>query len=575
MKLVSFLTAVFCAVLVNAQENPATALSLTLSDYLANTASGAGCTTTAGNLGASGSGVPTCSGIDNNDVWYQFTATTQAARFNVTTAAFDAVVQVLETGTLNSVACANANGANSGEVLRVNTLTIGASYLLRIHSSNGGGGSFTVCGQFYPFAEVRPTFTPNPATDLGLPGYKVSDQTRRTQWGATQNALVTATRWYFEDVDNGDLFTRQENGSSSILILNSVGGLCYGRQYNVSVEVQTDGYWCGISYVHLIDMEDVPVAVISPTVIGQTYTAAGQINAVFLGSGGIFEWRLTTDNGQTQFTSQANIGSSNLQLSSVPCLRYNRIYTVEVRSIYCDLTGPWSEPGFIFTSTVPYVQIQPQDCNTVQNQGNYINCDFTPNVAQYAWQFAPVEPNDPTLTPIGPAIVVTSPTSILYLLPIGLTPGTTYRVAAKAIFGLNDGCGTPQEGDYGNFCTITMASNGFTAPLEFIDEAPEEWPLATRSTEEFGTDTEAVIAFPNPYRNGMLQIKLPSGFDVDAPVQIDYFSALGQYVGMEQLSMNAGQKMVGTHFLEQLGAGHYIIGLRQGDLLFHTRVVKL
>jgi hypothetical protein len=572
MKLVSLLTAVLCSLVVSAQEGPASALSLTLTDYLANTASGAGCTTTAGNLGASGSGVPTCSGLDNNDVWYQFTATTQAARFTVTTASFDAVVEVLESGTLNSVACANANGANSGEILRVSTLTIGANYLLRIHSSNGGGGSFTVCGQFYPFAEVRPTYTPNPPTDTGLPGYKVVDQTRRTQWGAAQNALIQGTRWYLTDIDSGEEFFRQENGNNGILILNSLGGVCYGRQYMVVVEVQTDGFWCGTSFERLIDMEDLPVAEIAPSVIGQTYTAAGQINALFLGSGGIFEWRFTTDNGQTQFTSQTNLGISSLLLSTIPCLRYNRIYTIEVRSLYCGVWGPWSEPGFIFTSLVPYVNLQPQFCNTVQTQGSYLFCDFTPNVSQYAWQFAPVDPNDPSMTPIGPAVVVTSPISILYLLPIGLTPGTTYRVAVKAIFGLADGCGTPQEGDYGNFCNITMAGGSLVSPSSPNLDTETAWIPSTQSLDG---SMSKMTAYPNPYAYGMLNLTLPEVLDYSSPINIEYYTSIGTFIGMEVQALQHGQHAIRTDFLEAFNGGHYIIRISQKGRVFTTRVVKI
>ncbi len=222
------------SLLATAQENSTSALNLTLTDYLENTTSGTGCTTISGSLGASGSGVPACSGIDNNDVWYEFTATTQAAKFTITTSNFDAVAEVLQSGSLTSVGCANTNGTNSGEILRVNTLTPGSTYFLRIHSANGSGGSFTVCGQFYPLCEVRPTHSPVPPTDAGLPGYKLTNNCARTQYG-TSNALIQAARWYFTDISNGDEFFLQVNGNNSILQLNAVGGLCFGNTYNVRV----------------------------------------------------------------------------------------------------------------------------------------------------------------------------------------------------------------------------------------------------------------------------------------------------------------------------------------------------
>lgn len=553
MKQLSLLVALLGWLSVSAQENPATALNLTLTDYLANTTSGTGCSPVAGNLGTSGSGNPTCAGVDNNDVWYQFTATTQAAKFTITTAAFDAVAEVLETGSLNSVGCANANGANSGEILRVNTLTVGASYYLRIHSTNGTGGSFTVCGQFYPLCEVRPTHSPTPPTDTGLPGYKLIQNTARTQYG-TSNPLIQAARWYFTDIDSGDEFFLQVNGSNSLLQLNAVGGLCFDKTYDVRVEVQTDNYWCGTSVVRQIFTEEFAIAEISPLVIGQTFTAFDQINSQFVGTGNLFEWRFTTDNGTTQFT-QLNIPNTTiLLLENVPCLRYNRIYTIEVRVQYCGVWGPWSEPGFIFTDNVPQIDVRDEFCNTVQTTTSYISCDFTPNVDSFAWQFAPIDPTDPTMTPIGPAIVAFTPTTTIYLLEVGLTPGTTYRVGTKAIFGLNDGCGTPQEGDYGFFCPMTIqGSFGPTGTgnsndgAEWIGTSPSIPPADNRLT-----------VYPNPLAEGPLNLVLPEVV-TEGTVQLDVYDLSGRMVSNEVRGVGFGAQLIQLPLPYDLRPGQYLV----------------
>ena len=44
-----------------------------------------------GNLGATGSGLPACSGTDNDDVWYRFTSTTQGVRITGTTTAISCI----------------------------------------------------------------------------------------------------------------------------------------------------------------------------------------------------------------------------------------------------------------------------------------------------------------------------------------------------------------------------------------------------------------------------------------------------------------------------------------------------
>lgn len=558
MKQLSLLVAALGWFAVSAQDNPASALNLTLTDYLTTTTSGVGCTPVAGSLGATGSGVPTCAGIDNNDVWYLFTATTQAARFTITTAAFDAVAEVLEVGSLNSVGCVNASGANTGEVLRVNTLTIGDDYYLRIHSANGTGGSFTVCGQYYPIAEVRPTHSPTPPTDLGLPGYQIINNTARVQYG-TSNPLIQGSRWYFTNVDTSEEHFIEIAGTNSLLQLNAVGGLCFNSTYDVRVEVRVDNYWCGTSVVRQIFTEEFPVAQIAPSVIGQTFTGFDQINSLFIGTGNIFEWRFTTDNGTTQFTVENVPNTTILLLAIVECLRYNRIYTIEVRAQYCGEWGPWSEPGFIFTDNVPQIDVRDEFCNTVQTTTSYINCDFTPNVDSFAWQFAPIDPTDPTMTPIGPAIVTYTPTTSLYLFGVGLTPGTTYRVGAKAIFGLNDGCGTPQEGDYGFFCPITIqgsfgpsGSGSIYAGAEWIGTGPSMPSIENRLT-----------VYPNPLDQGPLNLVLPEVVS-DGLIQLEVYDLSGRMVYNEVRGVNFGAQLIQLPLPNDLRQGQYLVRATYG-----------
>jgi hypothetical protein len=114
---------------------------------------GATCVPTSGtNVGATQSVAPiTCDGFTSNsalDVWYKFTATqaTHAVIVNGGTT-FDAVVDV-RSGACNgtTIGCSDdqiLSGAS--EVVLLNSLTAGQTYLIRIYGWFGATGNFTVC----------------------------------------------------------------------------------------------------------------------------------------------------------------------------------------------------------------------------------------------------------------------------------------------------------------------------------------------------------------------------------------------------------------------------------------------
>jgi len=146
------------------------------------------------------------------------------------------------------------------------------------------------------------------------------------------------------------------------------------------------------------------------------------------------------------------------------------------------------------------VNLRPEYCNTTQYAGVTLQCEFLEVVDQYAWQLTPVDNDDPTYTPIGPAIVTYSrQTTALYLLPLGLEYGTTYRVGVKPMLGTTDACNSPQEGDYGYFCHVTI---GTPAELTEWDDgtlAPEDNPLG---------EMTALSVFPNPTTTGLAAIQI-------------------------------------------------------------------
>jgi len=546
-----------------AQENSASALNLTLTNYLIDTGTGSGCTQLTGTLGASGSGVPTCAGIDNNDVWYAFTAQTQAAKFVASSVSTDLVIQVLQAGTLTSVACSNTTGVGGTETLRVSQLVAGQNYFSRIHSSNGAGGAFTVCGQFYPASEVRngwyPVFTP----DVGLPGYRINQTVNRVFY-TPYNDQITGTRWLFVNSATNEEHVATVNGTSGVVNISTVPGICFGNSYDVYVEVRVDGFWCGYSVGRQIIMEAVPTTEMEPAYAGQYYNLNDNLKARFVGNQQNIEWRFTTNNGDVVFSNLALANSSFVYFENLPCIRYNRIYQIETRVEYCGVLGPWSAPQVVFTNPVPKVNLRPQFCNTTQWPGVTLLAEYLPVVDAYGWQLAPIAANDPSMTPIGPAIVVTTPSVFLQVLPLGVTSGQTYRVGVKPFLGTTDNCGDPQEGDYGFFCPVTFGNpNAFIPEPQFMDDA-------TPITDDFAPiATGKLVVYPVPANSSPLYLNTAQS-NLRGQVMLTVYNSMGRQVHNENIANIEDQPLLNLHLSDAWSAGRYIVVLQSSDEVMST-----
>lgn len=546
------------ALISNGQGTPATAVAVSSSEYLSNVGSG-GCTPASATL-AAGSGIAACQGTSGQEYWVSFTAATQAIKATLSAIAFDGVIELLEAGSLVSLACENAAGNGVNEILRFNQLSIGEEYLIRFHAFDGAGGAFSYCLEHYPMATIRNGWHPFPANDDNIPGYKVAQNTQRPWLGS----LIQATRYYFTDVDSGDGYEHQVNGSSNLLNLN-VFGLCYGVTLSAYVEVQVDDYWCGISEERIIQLEDQPYAQINSSYFGATVTLGELIQGVYLGPNQQFEWRFTTDNGNTVVLESSNPGQSQLFFGQTSCLRYNRIYTVEVRASYCNQLGPWSEPTFIVTPAVPYNKLRNQYCGAFVEPFSFVQCDFAPGATGYTWQLAPIEANDPTFTPIGPAFVASVPTNntVLFLSQFGLTVGQSYRVAVKNVYA---DCNNFQQGDYGEFCQITIGSSSGVQ--------------ARMSEEEIIADVERQIEaqlgislYPNPMSGQILSMEV-DGIEETQAAQLEVFDVNGRLVYSDQLVIGGGSNWFQMEFPSSLTNGTYVVSLRTQTNVFTTRFVK-
>lgn len=103
-------------------------------------------------LGATNSGISSCTGTANNDVWYKFTAS-QSSYHNITVVSsfgFDAVVELFEGPNCvgQSIVCSDNSGSGGTEVISVTGLQSGSTYYVRVYdyfSSIPENKTFTIC----------------------------------------------------------------------------------------------------------------------------------------------------------------------------------------------------------------------------------------------------------------------------------------------------------------------------------------------------------------------------------------------------------------------------------------------
>lgn len=134
-----------------------------------------------------------CTGNADDDVWYQFTATSTGVKIQVTpSAGMDAVVQLFSgnCGNLTSLNCKDGTLSGETEIINYQNLTIGQVYRIRIyHYGTGAGtGTFTICLTDLP---------PPPAnnlcgTSINLPVNSSCTFTSGTTDGATQSFVGCA-----------------------------------------------------------------------------------------------------------------------------------------------------------------------------------------------------------------------------------------------------------------------------------------------------------------------------------------------------------------------------------------------
>ena len=540
-------------------------------------------TFTAGSLASTtASDLPATCFAGNYDGYYQFVANTQGVKIDATTGNFDMTLEVRDAAEI-LVGCQNSNGAGTGETMWVTGLTPGDTYYVSVGSNGApGAGTFDIKAEWLPNVEVRPGYTPNPATDAGLAGYKVAETTRRT-WNSifpfNINSIVTGSRYQFTAQSDGTQFTHDISGTTELLNLNSVPGpICFNETYDVMVQVQIEGQWCGYSTIQPIAMESEPTTSLNASDINGTTDLSAGISATFVSSSSILYWRLTTDNGQTVIDYDYNLqGWGNLNLPDPPCLRFNKIYTVEIAAEHCGQIGSHSQPVNIFIENVPYTKVRNVYCGTDQFIGATILCDFIASVDTYAWQWGEIVEDDPEMTPIGPAIVTYTDDATLYLLGLvsdGLQSGTAYRVGVKPLLGIDaagnlDACDEVQEGDYGEFCQVVI--NPLAPPGEANGLTKEGPKIEDEKEVDLVSNGNHVDLYRIGGSNEVIQISLRKS-DMSGNASLRIFDMGGKIVHQTGYGKVEQADLIQEAIPSDLPAGIYIVTLESETGILSEKV---
>lgn len=508
MKRVLFvLFILFCGDYLNAQSSSATAVVVTPDAYWDGTV-GVPTFSNVSLLAGSGEVYTTCIG-SQSVYWVRFnipiSIRTNSIKVTVSGAAFSPVISLFNSG-MTQMQC------QSGTILRSNATTAtiipGNDYFVRISSTTlSVGSAFQLGLEYYPaIAEVRNTFTPNPPSDTD--GYNICETIRRNNLPSA----VSATRWVFTPTttpNNGPCESIVV-GNSTILNINTLPCICYNINFSVQCEIQVDGHWCGLGPALPVNFQPAATTFFTTPNLS-TLPLSDVIFCDFACNGSTYEWEFQSSNGATFTTTTA---VRQVGLSTVPCLRWNRIYSVRVRVISCGITGPWcgltgpnSSPLTIITPPMPSIPV-PDGSPTAANDfcfasratNSVVDVPFVEGITQYIFQFTRVQPTAPFL-PLAPAKVVITTSS---LCPISLgncTSGNTYRIGIKTGIGIVLPGQTPpastcvpaqQSSSYSPWCyfsvnpaappvpgmTTTNSENEYEAPseVEVIDIIPSEDP---------------------------------------------------------------------------------------------------
>ena len=226
------------------------------------------CTTsTSGNTNFATQSQVGCSGTADDDVWYSFVATSSFHTITVTpTTLSDVVFQVFSGGCggLTSLACINATTGASNETTTLTGLTIGATYRVRVYSSNNGTGqgTFSICVTTPPPPPVNDNCSGAVSLTVN-PGVFCTTTTAGTILNASDSGVTSSC----SGTDDDDVWYRfvATNTTHYVSLLNVAGSTA--DMYHA---VYSGASGCGSLGAALV-CSDIDSSTVTGLTVGQTY----------------------------------------------------------------------------------------------------------------------------------------------------------------------------------------------------------------------------------------------------------------------------------------------------------------
>jgi hypothetical protein len=268
---------------------------------------------------------------DGRDLWYSFVPTTSAVRLEVNTGDFDAIIE-LQDASNNLVAFEDAVFVNGSEVLNIDGLTVGDTYLVRVFAgeSTQAPALFDICVQTVPSSRC----------DYGPGPYSLCN-TFKGRWLTGADDYI----FTFTSQTDGSEYVKQQGAANTFVQLFTVADLQWGDNYDVEVSVLFELLnGAGNMETVVVETNEPCEITVNAQPAAQLSPSDNQVNfgPHFLGNYvsatpwvcSTVDWTwvfVNTDQSQLPITHQRGSSNRFLRLSDVPGLQPGAVYEVQVK----------------------------------------------------------------------------------------------------------------------------------------------------------------------------------------------------------------------------------------------------
>lgn len=301
-----------------------------------------GCSNISGNL----ANATPSQGTPGNDLWYSFTASSNAVRIQLT-GAQDCELE-LENAGGTTITSENATTSNGNEILAFGGLTPGTQYWLAVRSLNASPSSFSCCIQSLNDSRC----------DSG-PIFSSLCNTFKVDWTGTSSYVARFT----ETAAPFAVHTASITGSTSIPLRN-IAGLQHNRSYTVSVDAIYTVVDAGgnTSTITATSNESCPITITQHPLVnlrGIDRDPATRTIGAFISTDvnvcGVSNWQWSfelVDNAGNPVGLEgpqevlANSTSRFIRTSSIPGVAAGNRYRVRVRPVFPSGSGIYDDASF-------------------------------------------------------------------------------------------------------------------------------------------------------------------------------------------------------------------------------------